>query len=186
MNIFCLDKCPIKAAQMQCNAHVVKMVTESAQMLSTAHRLLDGTETLRKSKSGKRLVKYWSLDGEIENILMKAVHTGHPCTVWTMTSKENYDWHWEHYKALSDEYTYRYGKNHGAFYNNKIGYILKMTPANIQSKGLTPFALAMGSNPECIDESDPVASYRKFYKTKQSRFDMKWKNRDVPEWFLYT
>jgi hypothetical protein len=183
MNIFILDTDAVKAAKQQCDKHIVKMVTESAQMLSTAHRILDGTETIRTSKSGKRMVKYWTLDGEMENIMMKAVHINHPCTLWTMASKENYDWHWEHYKALSDEYTHRYGKQHGAFYNNEIGYILKMTPKNIQSKGLTPFALAMGSNPECIHPGDPVRSYREFYQTKQDRFGMSWKNREVPDWF---
>ena len=37
MNIFYLDKNPIKAAQIQYNKHVVKMILESAQMLCTAH-----------------------------------------------------------------------------------------------------------------------------------------------------
>ena len=44
MNIFYLDRHPIKAAQMMCDKHVVKMILESAQMLSTAHRVLDGDE----------------------------------------------------------------------------------------------------------------------------------------------
>ena len=42
MNIFYLDKNPKVAAQMMCDKHVVKMILESAQMLSTAHRVLDG------------------------------------------------------------------------------------------------------------------------------------------------
>ena len=42
MNIFVLDKDPVVAAQMLCDKHVSKMIVESAQMLSTAHRLLDG------------------------------------------------------------------------------------------------------------------------------------------------
>ena len=37
MNIFYLDKCPVKAAKYQYNKHVVKMILESAQMLCTAH-----------------------------------------------------------------------------------------------------------------------------------------------------
>jgi hypothetical protein len=43
MNIFYLDKHPKVAAQMSCDKHVCKMIVESAQMLSTAHRILDGT-----------------------------------------------------------------------------------------------------------------------------------------------
>ena len=42
MNIFVLDMNPKTAAQLQCDKHVVKMIVESAQMLSTAHRMLDG------------------------------------------------------------------------------------------------------------------------------------------------
>ena len=44
MNIFYLDRDPVIAAQMMCDKHVVKMILESAQMLSTAHRVLDGDE----------------------------------------------------------------------------------------------------------------------------------------------
>ena len=46
MNIFILDKNPIKAAREHCDKHVVKMIVESGQMLSTAHRLLDGKEAV--------------------------------------------------------------------------------------------------------------------------------------------
>ena len=44
MNIFYLHKDPIVAAQMSCDKHVVKMILESAQLLSTCHRVQDGTE----------------------------------------------------------------------------------------------------------------------------------------------
>ena len=48
MNIFYLDRDPVIAAQMMCDKHVVKMILESAQMLSTAHRVLDGDEYANK------------------------------------------------------------------------------------------------------------------------------------------
>ena len=41
MNIFFLDKDPIIAAQYHCDKHCVKMILEYAQLLSTAHRVLD-------------------------------------------------------------------------------------------------------------------------------------------------
>ena len=85
MNIFILDKHPVVAAQQQCDKHVVKMIVESAQMLSTAHRMLDGHVEKRLSKSGKRMINYWYHNiPEKEELLYKAVHHGHPCTVWTM------------------------------------------------------------------------------------------------------
>ena len=60
MNIFILDRDPITAAQLQCDKHVVKMIVESAQMLSTAHRMLDGTLIRRPSKSGKTIQQYYT------------------------------------------------------------------------------------------------------------------------------
>ena len=39
MNIFYLHKDPVKAAQVQYDKHVVKMILESAQMLCTAHHV---------------------------------------------------------------------------------------------------------------------------------------------------
>ena len=41
MNIFFLDTDPKTSASYHCDKHVVKMIIESAQLLSTAHRELD-------------------------------------------------------------------------------------------------------------------------------------------------
>ena len=89
MNIFVLDNEPREAAEQHCDKHVVKMIIESAQMLSTSHRILDGTLTRKPSKSGKTMVQYWEMDNQYdENLLYKAVHMKHPCTLWTMESSE--------------------------------------------------------------------------------------------------
>ena len=60
MNIFVLHEDPAVAATMLCDKHVPKMIIESAQMLSTAHRLLDGNPERRLSKSGKTTQTYYS------------------------------------------------------------------------------------------------------------------------------
>lgn len=91
MNIFYLDKDPVKAAQMQYNKHVVKMILESAQMLCTAHHLLDGPDA---------------------DVPYKIAHKNHPSTVWARQSSQNYAWLYYHMVALGDEYTKRYGKTH--------------------------------------------------------------------------
>ena len=44
MNIFYLDKEVVPCAQMHLDKHCVKMILEYAQLLSTAHRVLDGME----------------------------------------------------------------------------------------------------------------------------------------------
>ena len=84
MNVFVLNKDPVIAAQEHCDKHVVKMIIESAQMLSTAHRMLDGKAEKRRSVSGKTIQQYYALSDDRENVLYKAVHKYHPCTVWTM------------------------------------------------------------------------------------------------------
>lgn len=190
MNIFVLNKDPVIAAQEQCDTHVVKMVVESGQMLSTAHRLLDGELKLIPVldedgnqvylKSGKpKTKKHWqhpTLDEE----LYKAVHMGHPCTAWTMESICNYIWHYKHFIALCDEYMYRYGKRH--LTDKLLRSILMTPPVRIPRVERTQFKLAMGSNPECMLEC-PVESYRAFYQTKQDRFSMVWTSRPIPSWF---
>ena len=174
------------AAQLQCDKHVVKMIVESAQMLSTAHRMLDGKIVMKPSRSGKRMIKYYDLyegadDLEAEMLYYSAVHHGHPCTKWTMESSENYRWHHKHFVALCDEYTHRYGKTHKT--DRLLRSPLWTLPRNITEGSLTPFALAMSANPECMFPNDPVKSYKLYYHTKQDRFAMVWTNRETPEWW---
>ena len=188
MNIFILNDDPVVAAQEQCDKHVVKMIVESAQMLSTAHRMIDGVIEKRPSKSGKTTVSYYKLLDEREDILYKAVHFNHPCSVWSRESCCNYSWHYEHFIALCEEYTYRYGKVHST--ETKLRDILSKLPKNINRVGgMTPFKLALKSNPECVvlglGGTDAVATYRNFYQTKQKRFKMEWTKRPVPGWFKY-
>lgn len=156
------------------------MIVESAQMLSTAHRIIDGKCEKRLSKSGKRMIIYWS-HPTLDNLLYKAVHHNHPCTVWVRESRDNYAWLFKHFSTLCQEYTYRYKKIHKT--ERELLLTLKECPYNLINKELTPFKLAMGAAPHCININDPVSSYRKFYRTKKDRFEMKWTGRKVPEWF---
>lgn len=183
MNIFILSKDPVAAAQLQCDKHVVKMIVESAQMLSTAHRMLDGYVEKRLSKSGKRMINYWvHKDPSKEEQLYKAVHHNHPCTVWTMESNANYEWHYKHFIALCQEYQFRYDKIHAT--QTKLQEVLKRAPSNIPWTNLyTQFKLAMKNEPQCIHPDDPIRSYQEYYQTKQDRFKMVWSKRPIPEWF---
>ena len=171
MNIFVLDRNPVIAAQMQCDKHVVKMILESFQMLSTAHRVLDG-EVVNQSR------KYWLLNDRREDVLYKPSHVNHPCNQWVRESSDNYRWLYNHAIALSKEYTYRYGKNHKSY--EKLSNITEMLPKNIPTKEMTDFALAMDS--DYVDD-DPVVSYRNYYFSKRSKFSMVWTGRQQPEWY---
>ena len=58
MNIFLLHENPTICAEMHCDKHVVKMVIEYAQLMSTAHRVLDGDMYESKTAAGRR-IKRW-------------------------------------------------------------------------------------------------------------------------------
>ena len=72
MNIFALDPSPIVSAQMMCDKHVVKMIVETAQLLSTAHRMIDGIMYVEKTANG-RSIKRWRLPDNREICYIKQV-----------------------------------------------------------------------------------------------------------------
>ena len=185
MNIFILDEQPQKAAEYHCNKHVVKMILEAGQMLCAAH-WMSWLEHFNKNRTDFRLmrdVKQFLKDNvpKEKQPAWGITHVNHPCTVWSRENCSNYDWHYKHFIALCNEYTYRYGKIHAS--ETKLATVLRNAPKKIEhTTGKSPFRLAMGSNPECMFE-DAVKSYRAFYQTKQARFAMKWTKRKQPEWF---
>ena len=87
MNIFVVDCDPATSARMLCDSHVVKMILESCQLLSTAHHVLDGDPL--EVNTGKR--RYTTHICTKKNIC-KAAMINHPCNIWTRTSGENYLW----------------------------------------------------------------------------------------------
>lgn len=179
MNIFVLDNDPVVAAQMVCDKHVGKMIVESAQMLSTVHRMLDGTPERRRSKSGKTMQQYYSFGDERDNLYYLAVHKFHPCTTWTADSLTNYKWHYEHFRGLAEEFEYRRKKQHVTW--QKLGDMLSTPPKNISDKGLTPFAQAMSHYPECRNEN-AVQAYRNYYHAAKPFAKWNW-GRPAPSWW---
>lgn len=155
MNIFVLSGNPETAAQYQCDKHVVEMVLETALMLSTAHRVM----------------------GNDNPILYRKTHENHPCTIWARKTKYNYLWLYDHFLALGQEYEKRYGRKHLSI--QKLANVLA-EPAYKRNDLLTPFALVMPDEFKQIGY--PVKSYRDYYRSKQSAFNMTWKTAR-PRWF---
>lgn len=155
MNIFVLHRDPVVAAQMQCDKHVVKMPTESTQLLSNVFHL----NNLRGP--------------------YKATHIKHPCTLWAAQSSANFQWLSTLALSLCQEYTKRYHRHHKC---EKIiqSMMEDFSLLSFPQESLTPFALCM---PEEFRSSDPVESYRNFYIYDKSRF-AKWKDGNVPEWYI--
>ena len=53
---------------MMCDKHIIKMILESAQMLCTAKRVLDGKEYFDTTKNGRK-IKRWRLDNQMKKQL---------------------------------------------------------------------------------------------------------------------
>jgi CHAD domain-containing protein len=176
MNIFYLDKDPVKSAEYHCDKHVVKMILELAQLLSTAHRVLQG-ELYIDASSGRK-IKRWKLRSNLETVLYKATHINHPSAVWVRESAEHYRYTYELFRALCKEYTYRYGKVHAT--EVKLLHVLKDTPEDIPEVSFIEPPQAM---PEyCRVRGDSVQAYRKYYLTEK-RSMLQYKIRNKPDWF---
>jgi hypothetical protein len=172
MNIFVLDEQPEISAHMMCDKHVVKMILESCQLLSTAHHVLDGDVVL--VDTGLR--KYKTSICTTKDIC-KATMINHPCTIWARETRANYMWLWKHAKALCAEYTKRYGKVH--VMEEMLMSGLYNPPKNITKGKRTPFAQAM---PDQYKHENAITAYRQYYLGEKTRF-AKWKTGNVPEWY---
>ena len=136
MNIFYLDKDPFKAAKVQYNKHVVKMILESAQMLCAAHHIL----------------------GNPDDVPYKLAHKNHPSTIWVRENSLHYDWLYEHFVALQGEYHRRYGKTHLAF--SKCYVPLMSHPENIPHE---PFEQPPQCMPDEYKDKCSVKAYWNYY-----------------------
>lgn len=156
MNIFYLDSRPYVAAKDHCDKHVVKMILESAQMLCTAHR---------------------ELDGDVPDVFYKSTHKNHPSTIWARSKAGNYRWLYDLFVSLCDEYTYRYGKVHLS--DKKFRASLLSHPRNISFGDYIQPPQCMPDEYKC---DDSVTAYRNYYMGDKAYF-AKWSKRDKPNWW---
>lgn len=154
MNIFVLSDDPVLAASMMCDKHVVKMIVESSQILST------------------------SLSASNCKPLLKPTHHHHPCVVWACATKSNFSWLLEHFKALQNEYTKRYGKFHKYSRENHYEYYAEQLKS-LPDGSLHPFVQCM---PEEYRGLDAVEAYRRYYMGDKAYF-AKWRYSEQPDWW---
>lgn len=140
MNIFALSSDPQEAAQFVIDRHAVKMVLETAQLLSTVSWRYGVAAPYR------------------------ATHVQHPCTLWAGATQANWDWLIQHGLGLADEYARRYGRTHKS---RAIIEWAKESGGRPPAGQLTPFALAM---PEQYKTQDAVESYRAYYRGAKAAF----------------
>ena len=139
MNIFILHRSPRKAAQYHCDKHVVKMILETAQLLFSAH---------------------WVLDPEgLPPSAYKKTHANHPCALWVRQSLSNYVWLCELGLELCAEFTYRYTKTHKT--QTLLEWLSVHPPAGLPDPGITLLPQAM---PDEYKHPNAVRAYRTYYR----------------------
>lgn len=183
MNIFALSNDPVEAAGWHNDRHTVKMIVEYAQLLSTAHRVIDGHQSTIKYilNEKSRTKKVWTHPDPVMNVrLYKASHVNHPSATWIRESKENYEWLHRLWVALIDEWRHRYGHTK-AHKCEQLKEVLSAPPVNLASAGKTPVSLAMPDEYKISD--DPVICYRQYYKLGKAHL-AKWRGKNAPPWFF--
>jgi hypothetical protein len=155
MNIFYLDENPVQAAQAHCDKHVVKMILESAQILCTVHHL-HGTATLD---------------------MYKPTHKNHPCVLWAAESRSHYNWLFQLFSALLDEYSHRYHERVHAC--SKLYNVLIHPPNTLVSNTWRQPPQAM---PEIYHHNDSGIAYRRYYLGEKVAF-AQWSHRSEPDWW---
>lgn len=163
MNIFATNICPIQSAKEHNNVHLVKMILESAQLLSTAHYVLDG-----------------------EQVGYKPTHRNHPCAIWVRQCSGNYLWLYTHFQALCAEYTFRTNKVHKS---SALISALATPPWNIVNSNLTPFAMAMPEQYQKLGILDQTKAYQAYlndkfdeWRSRAKPMKVEWGVRDKPVW----
>jgi len=156
MNIFVSSFSPQEAAQALDDKRVIKLILETAQILSTNINL-----------AGLRHGPY------------KNTHQNHPVTVWCRTSHENYLWLCGHFVHLCSEYTRRFYKEHKCeqysdlFYNSSTDLVYP-------KEKLTTFP-----NCTIFKEiKETTRAYRLYlnHKWKNDKRPPKWTNSNKPHW----
>ena len=181
MNIFALSRCPVESAQQMLNKHVVKMPTETCQMLHTNALFNEFADRYGYEPTLRRLKEYHE---ETESILMKPAMLNHPSTIWARQNVHNTLWLYNHGLALCEEFTERYGKEHGSFSR------ILQTPIDFDATEFlaTPPLIAMFDEYRIPNKYGEhcweyvIYSYRHYYLEGKWKF-AEWRNDRKPSWW---
>lgn len=135
MNIFAVNADPRIAALELPDKLVPKMIVESAQMLSTAHRVLDG-----------------DANADFNNLYKKA-YENHPSTIWVRQDGLNYWWLWMHALTLCEEYRWRFTSDDDKPHHKTLQVILNLQelPKNIPNEKTNKYEV-LEDLPLCMPE----------------------------------
>jgi len=154
LNIFASNISPRVSAMALDNKRCVKMILESAQILSTASSFL------------------WPN----KPIICKPCFINHPVNKWARASPGNYFWLYIHFLALLDSYTVRYNKIHAYATRSHELYRQEVVNAQMSNEfcNCTIFK----------EETDVCLAYRKYLylKWQKDKRPPVWSNIIKPSW----
>jgi hypothetical protein len=156
MNIFATDPDPKKCAEALDDKRLIKMILESAQLLSTAARL----------------------NGLDDPKLYKSTHVKHPCTLWTLNTHE-YAWLTKHFVFLAKEYRNRFNKDHKSY-----GLAENIFRAQFYSKLLEPKPF-VNCTPYKDLEVHLAYKKTLVDKWNNDKRPPKWTNSQMPSWVIF-
>ncbi len=176
MNIFFLHKNTRKCAKYYSDLHVVKIILEITQLLTSAHIIINKTKPY-------------------ENCY-KLSHQHHPMSMWIRESKHNYYYSLKIGLSLCKEFTFRRHKKHACEWHLikllGIGHPKRKHKINWKDKqrriipnckyNITPIPMCM---PEEYINECAISSYRSYYKSKKEINVWNW-GRDPPDWYIDT
>ncbi|MCA1800504.1 MAG: hypothetical protein LC687_04640 [Actinobacteria bacterium] len=164
MNIFYLDHNPAEIPKYMSDAHVNKMILESAQMLSTTFWISTGIGHRPQALTQSERSELTQIANRGHRAgFYKPTHVNHPCSIWARTCRENAQWLLDHMAALNAEWQYRYGhtRNHKSWDTVK-GFDLSLLPSYGEG---TTHAVAMPL--DYIVKGDQIQSYRNYYMAEK-------------------
>lgn len=167
MNIFVLSKDPKVCAEYHCDKHVVKMITELAQMLSNTHH---------------------AMNSSVYNLYKPMQITNRTCK-WVRNSEDNYIWTFMLWLHVLIEYRKRYSKKSKP--EQLLPYLIKYP--NGKYNDITHLPKLYNYNKVDFDNMpqnmpyeyrnpDPIIAYRDYYNNVKYKF-AKWKLGNIPYWF---
>ena len=192
MNIFAKNKNPVTTVTEMIDKHIVKMPTESCQMLHTNALYFHYKSIYGVEPSLRELKEFHT---HINSKLMKPAMLNHPSTIWARETPKNFIWLYTHATAMCEEYTYRYGKIHGS--QKRIEDTPMKMIYDMESKfpsNLTPVTIAMADkyrldrdsyfeqHPNDTEWDFVIESYRHYYLEAKWSF-ASWKKRNPPIWW---
>lgn len=140
MNLFYTEAAPEACAEALDDKRVNNQIRETAQLLCSALRM----------------------HGCGDPRLMKATHTGHPVTKWVASSYANWNWTFDHFKALAAEKLVRWPDNPPHKNWRELGPILQHLAMEFMNKGwyTTPV--------NCASRTDMNLDFRSWPDTIQA------------------